>query len=677
MQSKILDRERPDESCALRKGGILSRASIARRLIRTEIPAEKSNRAISKQKNKKKLRHPKKIRRKYMKKTWLSKLFAIVISLALLPSTCFAGQSFKDLAGDIQVSDVKEGGAIQVPYIFWGGDVATFYANGGLKTAKGSIYEKLGLNLNLVAGDDFVQQVRDYMSGKSPFLRGTVGMIAMASELIGSDQRTKGRVILQHTWSAGDHAVSKEGIKTIRDLKGKKVSLQQGGPHVDLLDDILRNGNLTWGDIEVVWTKDLTGPNGPAELFRKNTDIAACFVVTPDMIGLTGGAQSIGTGAEGTVKGARVLVSTKQLSYSIADVYLVRSDFYYNHKDLVEKFVAGFLKGTEDIVDMKKQYAQGGSKEFMKVLKMTQDIYTPELIPTLEEDAFGLIDDATFVGYPGNIAFFTDQNNSHGYSVIMQRRLELAAYLGLVKKLIPVQAHDLDYNSGAFVGYLQKTHVARGERFNAEAVQKEIEELSSGGNLDKRMILSFSINFEPNQMDFSDKQYSSDFDEVLKKLEQFGNAVVAIRGHSDPTKTLLMIVKAGLKKGILKQSGNQGNYAYFYQGKQLDLQNSAKVAELVQTGAFDDPEFNAREVMQAGLNLSRQRAEAVRASLISYAKLKGKKIDESQIQAFGAGVREPLIAKPSNEFDARQNMRVDFSLVATSPETINPKDFDF
>ena len=42
------------------------------------------------------------------------------------------------------------------------------------------------------SSDDFVQQVRDYLSGKSPFLRGTFRMIGMASEVIGADPRTKG-----------------------------------------------------------------------------------------------------------------------------------------------------------------------------------------------------------------------------------------------------------------------------------------------------------------------------------------------------------------------------------------------------------------------------------------------------------------------------------------------------
>ena len=60
----------------------------------------------------------------------------------------------------------------------------------------------------------------------------------------------------------------------------------------------------------MIWAKDLSGtPDCPAEMFRSNNNIDGCFVISPDMIGLCGGLQNTGTGAEGTVKGARVLVS--------------------------------------------------------------------------------------------------------------------------------------------------------------------------------------------------------------------------------------------------------------------------------------------------------------------------------------------------------------------------------
>jgi ABC-type nitrate/sulfonate/bicarbonate transport system substrate-binding protein len=108
----------------------------------------------------------------------------------------------------------------------------------------------------------------------------------------------------------------------------------------------LKAAGLTWDDITIVWVKDLTGPNGPAEKFRKGECDVAC-VVTPDMIGLCSGVDQVGSGAEGTVEGSHVVNSTATMSRSIADVYICRKDFFDANKDWVQKFVTGYLKATE------------------------------------------------------------------------------------------------------------------------------------------------------------------------------------------------------------------------------------------------------------------------------------------------------------------------------------------
>src|SRR5262245_20840215 len=264
-----------------------------------------------------------------------------LLACCLAAGPAAAQEPFAKLVGDVKVGDVKKADTLEVPFILWGGDVATFVANGGLETKSGTTYDKLGLKLKLTPGDNFPAQVKDYMEGKTPFLRGTMSMLGQASEVIGSDPKTKPVVFLQLTWSVGDHMVAREGLKTLADLKGKKIALQQGGPHVGMLDDILRTAGLTWNDITVVWTKDVSGKDGPAERLRKDDAVAACFAISPDMQGLTGGLKNTGTGAEGTVKGAHVLVSTADAAQSIADVYACRKDFYDANKALVEKFAAG------------------------------------------------------------------------------------------------------------------------------------------------------------------------------------------------------------------------------------------------------------------------------------------------------------------------------------------------
>jgi ABC-type nitrate/sulfonate/bicarbonate transport system substrate-binding protein/outer membrane protein OmpA-like peptidoglycan-associated protein len=608
----------------------------------------------------------------------LSTVVACGLVLVFSSGASAQEKRFLDLVGSGAVGPMPSTANIQTPYITWGGDMATFYANGGLTTKAGSLFQKQGLNLRLVPGDDFVQQVRDYRAGKSPFLRGTFHMIGLASEVIGADPRTKGVVILQMTWSAGDHMIARANLKTVTDLKGKTITLQQGGPHVGMLDDVLKSARLTWNDIKVVWAKDLTGSaDSPAELFRKRSDIDACFAITPDMVGLCGGLHNTGSGAEGTVKGARVLVSTAELSRSIADVYVCRKDFYDAHKDLVTKFVAGYLKACEEVIDLKKQHAASPSAAYKSLLQMTQDIYGKTTIPVLD-DADGLLADCTFVGYPGNVAFFTEQGNLHGFEAFHKAAIDLAVGRGYARDRFGLFPSGMEYKSPLFLSYLTKTTIERQDRFRAEAVREEIEQLSAGGGLDERTILSFTINFEPNQTAFSAEQYGAEFKRVVETADKFGNAVIAIRGHSDPTKTLLDLVRAGMTKGVLKRSGTSGNYTYSLNGRPLDLSSTSALISLIERGDFDGvPEVNPRETMQSALNLSRSRAEQVRDSVVGYAKAQGLNLDKTQIQPAGVGVREPFIAKPSNMDEAKQNMRVEFRILRVQAEAAKPADFDF
>ncbi len=601
-----------------------------------------------------------------------------LLLVALLPAAAFAEEPFSKVVGAVSVGAVAKTPQLQVPYITWGGDMATFFANGGLATQQGTIFAKQGLNLKLVAGDDFVQQVRDYLSGKSPFLRGTFHMIGLASEVIGADPRTKGVVIVQMTWSAGDHMIVREGITDIKQLKGKKIALQAGGPHVGMLDDILKTAQLTWDDVEVVWARDLTAsPNSPAEMFKKDARITACFGITPDMVGLCGGLENTGTGAEGTVKGARVLVSTAQLSRSIADVYVCRKDYYDANKELVTKFVAGYLKACEEVIELKKKYEASGSEDYKKLLALTQTIYGTQTIPTPEE-AHGLLCDCTFVGYPGNVAFFNEQGNLHGFEAFQTSALTLAVSRGYAKVKAGLFPSGLDYGSAAFVGYLAKTETAKSGRFRAEAVVEEIEELSSGGSLDAKTITAFTIAFDPNEMNFNALQYGVEYQRVVEMADRYGNAVIVIRGHSDPTKTLRDLVKAGLAKGVIKESGSGKDRKYFIKGKPLDLASTKDVVQLIEAGEFDGvAEFNPRETMQSALNLSKSRADAVRKSIVGFAKEKGLQLDLTQVTSVGVGIKEPLIAKPSSMEEAKQNMRVEFRLVRVPAEVMTKSDFDF
>ncbi len=597
---------------------------------------------------------------------------AAIVAMAAVPAS--AQQRFSALVGPVQVAPVKQQGPLEVPFITWGGDVATFLANGGLTTTPGSIYQQLGLNLKLVPGDDFAEQVRRYLKGESPFLRGTMRMMGIASEVIGNQASTKPVVFLQLTWSRGDHCVAREGVKTLNDLKGKKIALQQGGPHVGMLDDMLASAKLGWEDITVVWTDDLTGDNGPAARFRADNSIDCCMVISPDMIGLTGGLEGAGTGAEGTIRGAHVLISTATMTRSIADVYACRKDYYDTHREQIDKFVAGYLKGCETLLAQKKVFEDKGpaaAAPYMQTLALAQQIYGKEVLPLLEVDAHGLVSDCALVGLPGNVSFFLDKGNLNGFEAKQEAALNLAVNQGYAGVRAGFFPPGLDYANIKKLGNLTQelTAASGGEiNFGFEGLDK-IE--------DKDTLLSFTISFEPNQVDFPESVYGPEFLRALKTASTFGGALMVIRGHADPTQTLIDTVKAGLAKGVITRTGSGDDRKYYIGGRPLDLAETKAVAKLIEEGRFDGGQPNPRETMQLALNLSNSRAERVRTSILEFAKKNTLTLNETQIQSVGVGVLEPIIAKPSNLDEAKQNMRVEFRLVRRSSEVASPTDFDF
>lgn len=602
-----------------------------------------------------------------------------VLGVLLCGLVALSEQKFVDLVGNPQVGKVKNKQTLEVPYLTWGGDEGFFYANGGLETKKGSYYDKDGLKIKFVKGDDFVEQTRRYIKGETPFIRGTMSMMGMASEVCGKNPETTPVVILQLTWSAGDYVVSRKDLKTLNDLKRDrkvKIAVQQGGPHVGLVYEILEAVKLTKNDVELVFVTDLTGPKGPADAFRKDKSIDACCVITPDMIGLTGGMTNTGTGAEGTVSGAHVLVSTQTMSRSIADVLCVRKDWYDNNKATCEKIVAGYLKACVSLVNQRKEFEKTKKLNvtYKATLTQMQNIFGKDILPTLEVDAHGMLLDATFVGLDGNVSFFEDKGNLSGFERKMRSAVDMAVSWGYAKEQNSMYSSGLDYQKIAKLAGLTYNP----PRANTGRVVAESTDLFPDSELDSRTILSFVVAFKANQNEFSIDQYGPDFDRAIKTASTFGNAVVLIRGHSDPTKTLVDLIKAGMDKGIITRAGNKGNYSYKLNGKVLDLNQTKAIEDLIKSGAFDgSKEASPRDTMEAALNLSAARAEAAKKALAEYAKNKSFNVDLSQIRPVGAGISQPVVPRPKNIQEAEKNMRVEFRIIRVDAESLKPADFDY
>ncbi len=524
------------------------------------------------------------------------------------------------------VGDKAEG--VQVPFITWGGDIATLFANGNARqTQKNSIFAEQGLNLVLKREDDFVQQLRAYIKGESPYLRGTVGMINMASEALSQNPQTTPVVIYQMTWSAGgDALVVKPGIHSVKDLKGKTIALQAYGPHVDYMTKILADAGLSPADVKLRWLPDLTGTeNSPMAALQTN-DVDAAFVIIPDAMVLSSGG-TVGSGAEDSVKGARILLSTRTANRIIADVYSVRSDYLKTHRKEVEAFVRGLMKGQEALQALVKNKTSK-QKAYQQMISHAAELLLDS--PQATGDAEGLYADADFVGWQGNVDFFANTHYPRSLKRLNAETQNSFQQLGLLSKNLTLAQANWDYE--ALKSGLSIADNNARKRFQQKQVAAVVSRRQQQGTLGEGELFSFEIFFKPNQNDFPAELYKDSFSKVIEYASTYGGALITIEGHSDPL-GYLKKKKAGQPDRVLGQ------------------------------------------IKQSAKNLSLSRAIAVRDSIINTALSKSITLDPSQFAVIGHGISKPKSGicgldpcPPKTQKAWRDNMRVEFRVLQVEAE---------
>lgn len=674
-------------------------------------------------------------------------IIVVLVILAFANNSVFAQKTFAEYVGSVRVADVKDISLspMRIPMILWGAESAHIHANGcELRTQPGSIFAKLGLDIELFRCDDPYQQAREYREGKTAFFRGTFGMDGSSSEIFGSDVRTIPEQFIHLTWSTGDHVVASDEIKNLSDLapdatgKKKRVALQRNGPHdIGFLDDVLARATvvgkdgkiiksgLTRDDVEIVWTKDVSGKEGPAALLRKTQEefikakkayedaapnspqakkcfealkiaeakkIDVVFVITPEMIGLTGGYDKTGIGGE-TLKGAHVVMSTAILNYSIADTLECRKDFADAHPDIRDKIAAGILKAQEEVIELRKAYlgpqdtpqAKEKAKEYKKLLEAICKIYGED-VPTIE-DADGLIADCSFVGWFGQGFFYNDKSNPHGFDVMQKSILNIVTSRGYAKARQGIIPSRINWNSPVF-DFLTMKKVEKGPRLKAEMLIEDIENLKAGSS-EGDIIDPFTIQFEEDQSVFSEETYGVPFQNIFGTLAKSGNVEIDILGHVDPSLLIGVTLDVGLNtidpatgKPILQRSGTPGNYTYYMNGKVLDVTSIPTLIELVKQGKFEgvsNKYFNMspKDAVQSTVFRSTERAEYVRSQIIGFVKSKGVTINEDQIRAIGAGASKPLVSFRESAENKKKNMRAEVHVRGLKAEQLNPRDFDY
>ncbi|MBI2450280.1 MAG: OmpA family protein [Candidatus Nealsonbacteria bacterium] len=528
-------------------------------------------------------------------------------------------------------SPVSSGATVNVPVITWGADEATIYANGDSVTQSGSIFSQKGLSVKLFREDNFVRAIDKVVSGYTPYLRGTLDMVVAGAEAL-KDRGIEMEIIYQLSWSTGGDTLTVRGdtVSMPADLKGKTIGAQLYGPHMLYIYTVLKNAGLKPTDVQMRWLRELTIPPydskgvavDPMTAMQKDSGLSAVTVISPDMLALTSGG-SVGTGAESSVKGAKLLLSTKTASQVIADVYAVRKDYLDSHRNDVQAFVQGLLLAQEQLTDLYNNRQTRGS-EYQNFLKISAQILRDS--PQATADIEGLFQDMTFAGYRGNVLFFgKDQNQKslRDFETLLKETQEALLAFGIVTKSVPLAQANWDY--AVLAQGLRDTTGVMVQKFDPTKVEQYTREREKTGATQSGVLFQFEIYFPPNQNEFTVDLYRSEFDKILELASIYPGAIIIVEGHADPL--------AYLKE---QQSGSA------------------------------QPVLDRTK--QAAKNLSLTRAITVRENLIQYAKVKNIVFDPSQFTVVGAGIDRPKYPRPATEQEWRANMRVAFQIVQVEAE---------
>lgn len=408
----------------------------------------------------------------------------------------------------------------------WAGWAPIIHANEGFaakkiwKTPDGKDFK-----VQLVLADNPVDMRDAYAAGDYHIGWATVDMLPLFMEGFVDksgkprDSRVMPRIFQQVDWSnGGDGIVVRDNIKTVKDLRGKKIALAQNSPSQYFGLSMLVAGGLQPTDVEFVYLNDAFEA---AAAFNANKDIAACVSWAPDIYTLS------------EQKGNRMLVNTQTANKLIADVWYARADFASEHPDLVEGIVRGIFDSMESLKDQ---------SEKQKVSEWMAQGYA---IP--KDECLGMLGDAHWTNFAENRDFFMNQNNPARFESVWNQ-----AYY-IYRRIRSVQHQPVSFDKVVDFSILQKLakeekYASQKNEYRVAFAPKATSEIVAES--DEVLTNTVIIHFAPNRHDLKHKVirkkddgteveelYDPNVDFVLEEISNlvagFGAARVLIEGHTD------------------------------------------------------------------------------------------------------------------------------------------------
>ncbi|MNM45943.1 putative aliphatic sulfonates-binding protein precursor [compost metagenome] len=294
--------------------------------------------------------------------------------------------------GSNDVIPTSDSNEINVSLDEWIGWKSVIDANGGLITKSGSIFDELGIKVNIHVMNDATQSSNAMIKGDLDAAGYTVNRYAFLYPKFKTSNTEVVMPFITNFSTGGDGIIAKANINSVEDLVGKKIAVPRFSEAQTLVWWLLQKSSLSQDQIAKI-QKDMVMFDTPDEaakaFFAGQVDAAATW-------------QPYLSQAQETT-GAKLLFSTKQANSIVLDGIVFNKKFYDANKDTVAKFIEGTLNAVNLY-----------TTEFTPI-KDTMPLFATET----NENITAMAGDATLATYNDNVkllddtakTLFTDMSN--------------------------------------------------------------------------------------------------------------------------------------------------------------------------------------------------------------------------------------------------------------------------
>jgi outer membrane protein OmpA-like peptidoglycan-associated protein/ABC-type nitrate/sulfonate/bicarbonate transport system substrate-binding protein len=416
---------------------------------------------------------------------------------------------------------------LTVSLVSFHGYAPAILANGdALVTQPGSIYNKLGLKLNIVIQDDIPTLATIFEAGTAQCAWRTSDFWAQEQPNLRNAKLDARAVMIVDNTQGGDAIISKDpNIKSVEDLAGKQVALLQFTPSHGLIIDAVNNSSLSAkkkDSVKYIFINADEGTGGVRAAYESGK-VDAAVLWDPDL-----SLAMRSKGANGTP--SHVVYSTKSATNLIYDVMVCNSKVLASQsgRQAVQKFVDGWMQGVKA--------AKADPDEAVKALVNTEPMFAQ--LQKSEGSNFikGLFPNLVWTGLDDNARILGLVGDTNHYERVYKQFDEVYRAAGALANPNSPVINPSDSFDYSFI----KTLLARDQQAQQSATAKVVQDnnfttAGAAQTTSAAVTKPVQINFTAGNGELTARAKAQIDHDMVPFIENNGSAYVEISGNADST----------------------------------------------------------------------------------------------------------------------------------------------